>query len=158
MTSYDRLRIVRRWDRSGLSASAFAPVFGVTPRTLCSWRRQAKRRELTSSQAPARLVVLAPRDDRGEPAARSDRFESVEIVPTTVKVVVHEITVCWCVACRGHGGQAKPPPRPVPRRYAGASLLAQVAVGKFADHAPPCRQESMLARSGLDRSHATMCG
>jgi transposase len=89
--------------------------------------------------------------------ARS-RIESVEIVPATVKVVVHETPVYACVECRGQEARAPTPSRPLPKSYAGASLLAHVAVSKFADHAPLYRQEGMLARSGLDLSRSTMCG
>jgi transposase len=89
--------------------------------------------------------------------ARS-RVESVEIVPATVKVVVHETPVYACVECRGQEARAATPSRPLPKGYAGASLLAHVAVSKFADHAPLYRQEGMLARSGLDLSRSTMCG
>lgn len=89
--------------------------------------------------------------------ARS-RVESVEVVPAQVKVVVHETPIYECVECRGQEAQAAAPPRPLPKSYAGASLLAHVAVSKFADHAPLYRQEGMLARSGLDLSRSTMCG
>jgi transposase len=86
------------------------------------------------------------------------RVESVEVVPAQVRVVVHETPVYACVECRGQAARAAMPPRPLPKSYAGASLLAHVAVSKFADHAPLYRQEGMLARSGLDLSRSTMCG
>ncbi len=89
--------------------------------------------------------------------ARS-RVESVEVVPATVRVVVHETPTYACVECRGQEAKAAAPSRPLPKSYAGASLLAHVAVSKFADHAPLYRQEGMLARSGLDLSRSTMCG
>jgi transposase len=79
-------------------------------------------------------------------------------VPATVKVVVHETPIYECVECGGQEAQATAPSRPLPRSYAGASLLAHVAVSKMADHAPLYRQEGMLARSGLDLSRSTMCG
>jgi transposase len=59
---------------------------------------------------------------------------------------------------RRAASKAKKPSLPLPKSYAGASLLAYVAVSKFADHAPLYRQEGMLARSGLELSRSTMCG
>jgi transposase-like protein len=38
-----RRRILDRWDRSGLSAAAFAPSVGVTPWTLYAWRRRERK-------------------------------------------------------------------------------------------------------------------
>jgi len=43
--SSDRLRILHRWDRSRLSAAAFAPSVGLSAWTLYSWRRQARLAE-----------------------------------------------------------------------------------------------------------------
>ena len=61
MISPDRLRILDRWDRSGLSAAAFAPSVGLSAWTLYSWRRQARLAEAPSSASP--FVELSPRDE-----------------------------------------------------------------------------------------------
>lgn len=61
MISPDRLRIVDRWERSGLSAAAFAPSVGVSAWTLYAWRKKAQRSG--ASPAPPAFVELAPRDD-----------------------------------------------------------------------------------------------
>lgn len=89
--------------------------------------------------------------------ARTTR-EVVEIVPAQVKIIVHVTPVYACVECRGQVAKAKDPPLPLPKSYAGASLLAHVAVSKFADHCPLYRQEGMIARSGLELSRSSMCG
>ena len=47
--SSHRRRILDRWDRSGLSAAAFAPAVGVSPWTLYAWRR--RERELAAAAA-----------------------------------------------------------------------------------------------------------
>lgn len=86
------------------------------------------------------------------------RHEVVEIEPARLKVVVHETVHYLCPECSGQGVRARKPSLPLPKSYAGASLLAHVAVSKFADHCPLYRQEGMLARSGLDLSRSTMCG
>lgn len=88
--------------------------------------------------------------------ARSER-EVVEIVPAQVKVIRHIRPVYACPTCRGQIAKAPGPSLPLGKSYAGASLLALVAVSKFSDHAPLYRQEGMLARSGLDLSRSALC-
>jgi hypothetical protein len=39
MTRNDRVGPLDRWERSGLSAAAFAPFVGPSPWTLHAWRR-----------------------------------------------------------------------------------------------------------------------
>ena len=48
--------------------------------------------------------------------------------------------------------------RPIEKSTAGASLLAQVIVAKWADHQPLHRQEKMFERHGIDISRKTMGG
>jgi len=84
--------------------------------------------------------------------------EVIEIVPAQVKVIRHLRPVYACPSCPGQIAKAPAPALPLGKSYAGASLLALVAVSKFADHAPLYRQEGMLARSGLDLSRSTLCG
>lgn len=83
--------------------------------------------------------------------------EVVEVVPAQVKVIRHTRPVYACPSCRGQVIKAPAPALPLGKSYAGASLLAMVAVSKFSDHAPLYRQEGMLARSGLDLSRSTLC-
>lgn len=73
MISSDRLRILDRWDRSGLSAAAFAPSVGVSPWTLYSWRRQARLAAAPISGPP--FVELSPRDEPTRLASSAADFE-----------------------------------------------------------------------------------
>jgi transposase len=86
------------------------------------------------------------------------RHEVVEIEPAKVKVVVHETVHYLCPECGGKRVSGPKPSLPLPKSHASASLLAHVAVSKFADHAPLYRQEGMLARCGIEISRSTMCG
>lgn len=52
---------------------------------------------------------------------------------------------------------AERPAEGLPRCLAGPSLLAQVMVGKFADHQPLHRLEKMLKRSGVAIPRSSMC-
>jgi transposase len=66
--------------------------------------------------------------------------------------------VCKKYACACTVKTATKPPQPIARSVAGASLLAQVIVGKIADHLPVHRQGKMYARLGVDIADQTMCG
>jgi hypothetical protein len=53
---------------------------------------------------------------------------------------------------------ADKPPQPIEKSTAGASLLAQVIVSKYADHQPLHRQEKLFERHGVEISRKTMGG
>jgi hypothetical protein len=53
---------------------------------------------------------------------------------------------------------ASKPPQPIEKSTAGASLLAQVIVAKWADHQPLHRQEKIWERHGVEISRKTMGG
>jgi transposase len=53
---------------------------------------------------------------------------------------------------------AEKPPQPIEKGLAGPGLLAQVTVGKLADHLPLYRQEDIFARQGVHIARSTMCG
>ena len=57
--SPDRRRILDRWDRSGLSASAFAPLVGVSPWTLYAWRQRVRDGRLASGGGDGRVPSTA---------------------------------------------------------------------------------------------------
>jgi transposase len=52
---------------------------------------------------------------------------------------------------------APKPPQPIPGGLAGAGLLAQVIVNKYADHLPLYRLERIFARQGVIFTRQTMC-
>ena len=66
--------------------------------------------------------------------------------------------VCLKYACDCTVRSATKPPQPVEKSTAGASLLAQVIVAKWADHQPLHRQEKMFERHGIGISRKTMGG
>jgi transposase len=81
--------------------------------------------------------------------------ERYEYIPAQLTVIED---VCKKYACACTVRTATKPPQPIEKGIAGASLLAQVIVGKFADHLPLHRQEKMFARHGVDISRKSMCG
>ena len=84
-----------------------------------------------------------------------DTSERYEYVPAALTVVED---VCLKYACQCTVHTAGKPPQPIEKSTAGASVLAQVIVAKFADHLPLYRQEQMWARWGAELSRKTMGG
>jgi len=81
--------------------------------------------------------------------------ERYEYIPASMKVIQD---VCLKYACDCTVRTATKPPQPIEKSTAGASLLAQVIVAKWADHQPLHRQEKMFQRHGIEISRKTMGG
>jgi transposase len=81
--------------------------------------------------------------------------ERYEYIPAQF-IVIED--VCKKYACDCTIKTATKPPQPIAKSAAGASLLAQVIVGKFADHLPVHRQSKMFQRSGVEISDQTIGG
>jgi transposase len=82
--------------------------------------------------------------------------EQLEVIPATVQVLQHVRPKYACPACKTGVRIAPMPPAMVPKSLASPSLLAYVAVSKYADALPLYRQEAMLERAGIDLSRATL--
>jgi transposase len=82
--------------------------------------------------------------------------EQLEFVPATARVLVHVRPRYGCPACKTGVHAAPLPPQPIPKSLATPSLLAYVAVSKYADALPLYRQEQILGRLGIDLSRATL--
>ncbi len=61
-------------------------------------------------------------------------------------------------ACRDCEAISEPPApsHPIPRGFAGPSLLAMILVGKFGDHLPLNRQSAAFAREGVELDVSTL--
>ena len=81
--------------------------------------------------------------------------ERYEYIPASLKVIQD---VCLKYACDCTVKTATKPPQPIEKSTAGASLLAQVIVAKWADHQPLHRQEKIFGRHGVEISRKTMGG
>ena len=81
--------------------------------------------------------------------------EHYEYIPAQVIVIEN---VCKKYACSCTVKTATKPSQPIEKSNAGAGLLTQVIVAKYADHLPLHRQAKMFQRSGADFSVQTMCG
>jgi transposase len=81
--------------------------------------------------------------------------ERYEYVPASLTVIQE---ACLKYACACTVRTAGKPSQPIEKSIAGASLLAQVIVSKWADHLPLHRQEQMFARYGVAISRKSMGG
>jgi transposase len=81
--------------------------------------------------------------------------ERYEYIPAQMLVIED---VCIKYACACTVTTATKPLQPIEKSTAGASLLAQVIVAKYADHLPLNRQQKMFARLGVELSRQTLCG
>jgi transposase len=86
-----------------------------------------------------------------------DRSEMLDIVPAQLRVRVIRRPRYGCRACEGGVAQAPAPERPIDGGMATEALLAQVLVGKFADHLPLYRQSQIFARQGVELDRSTLC-
>ena len=75
--------------------------------------------------------------------------ERLEYVPASLKVI-EEVRAKYACSCGGALKTAPKPAQPIEKGLAGASLLAQVAVSKYADHCPLHRQEVIFRRHGVE--------
>ena len=81
--------------------------------------------------------------------------ERYEFIPAQV-IVIEDI--CKKYACACTVKTATKPSQPIEKSNAGAGLLTQVIVAKYADHLPLHRQAKMFRRWGVDLADQTLCG
>jgi len=81
--------------------------------------------------------------------------ERYEYIPAQLKVI-EDVRLKYGCDCTVK--TADKPPQPIEKSTAGASLLSQVIVSKFADHQPLHRQEKIFERHGVEISRKTMGG
>ncbi|MGH6951064.1 MAG: IS66 family transposase [Vitreimonas sp.] len=123
-------------------------------------RRKPKRGPLPAHLPRERVVVAAP---SACPCCGSDKLaklgedvtETLEVVPRQWKVIQHVREKWTCRACE----KIAQPPAPfhvIARGRAGASLLATILAGKYAQHLPLTRQGEAYAREGVDIGVSTM--
>jgi len=123
-------------------------------------RRRPKRKPFPEHLPRERVVVEAPASCGCCGSERlvklgEDVTETLEVIPRQWKVVQ---TVREKFSCRDCEGISQPPApfHPVPRGWAGPSLLAMILFEKFGCHQPLNRQAERYAREGIDLSLSTL--
>jgi transposase len=81
--------------------------------------------------------------------------ERYEYIPAQL-IVIEDVCKKYSCACTVK--TAGKPSQPIEKSTAGASLLTQVIVAKYADHLPLHRQGKIFRRFGAELSDRTMCG
>jgi transposase len=82
--------------------------------------------------------------------------EQLEFIPAQLRVLRHVRPKYACKTCRTGIHTAPLPPQPIPKSLASPTLLAHVAVSKYADGLPLYRQETMFRRLGIDLPRASL--
>jgi transposase len=80
-----------------------------------------------------------------------DRSERLDVIPAQYQVIVTRRPKYACRSCEGAVVQAPAPPRLIEGGLPTEQLVADVVVGKYADHCPLYRQAQILARQSLPR-------
>lgn len=123
-------------------------------------RVRRKPREFPA-HLPRETIVHAPAHCNCPECQRQMRMlgedvsEVLDYVPGYFKVLRHVRPKLSCARC-GVVVQQSAPSRPIARAMAGAGLLAQVMVAKYADHTPLYRQAGIYRRAGVELDRATM--
>ncbi|WP_294124334.1 IS66 family transposase [Sphingomonas sp.] len=148
----EELAAARAEDEAKAEAAG-VPVQGFT-------RRKAKRRNFPDHLPRRRVVHPAPASCPGCGSSKlskigEDITETLDVVPRQWLVTEHVREKFSCRACE----KISQPPAPfhvIARGFAGASLLAMMLVGKYANHQPLNRQSEQYAREGIELSVSTM--
>jgi transposase len=164
-----------QWEAEGRTPQQLAAELGLdendplAPEPEEAGRKRAKRRGHGRQQLPRSLTReriehelseaerACPNCARTMERIGEEVSERLEYVPASLKVI-EDVRAKYACSCGGTIKTAEKPAQPIAKGLAGASLLAQVAVAKYADHAPLHRQEVIFRRHGVELSRKTMCG
>ena len=123
-------------------------------------RRKPVKKAFPEHLPRERVVVEAPAACK---CCGSDRIvkmgeditETLEVVPRQWKVIQTVREKFTCRACEKIS-QSPAPFHPIPRGWAGPSLLAMIIFEKYGQHQPLNRQAERYAREGVDLSLSTL--
>ena len=86
----------------------------------------------------------------------SKTSKQVELIPMTIKVIVHVKKTYRCPNCQQGIKAAKLPPQPIPGSMASPVAIACVVGNKYVNSTPLYRQENDLGRYGLPITRSTL--
>jgi len=131
--------------------------------TSTAQRRGHGRRPLPASLERKRVVFDLQESQRQCPQCQTamrkigeDVSERLEFVPACLHVIEEVRPKYACSKGCGVVAASKPA-MPIEKGLPGPGLLAQVVVGKYADHLPLNRMEAIFQRHGAELSRQTMC-
>ena len=126
-------------------------------------RRRAGRRPLPS-HFPRHEVVydladadkVCPHDGTALAPIGADTSEQLDIVPASVRVLVHKRLKYACPCCEQWVKTAPMTAQPIPKSQASPGLLSFVAVSKYVDALPLNRQSKQFERIGVSLPRSTL--
>lgn len=132
--------------------------------TVKSHARKSKPRVTIPEHLPREEFVhdipesekVCPHDGTPLKSIGSDDHEQLEIIPAKIKVLRHKRLKYACPCCDNHIVTAKKPKQAIEKSIASASLLAYIAVQKYADALPLYRQSVMFKRIGIELDRTNM--
>ena len=140
------------------------PLESPTPVPAAAARSRRSRKPDYDQLPQVRIDHDVPEADKvcthcGEAKARigEDEARVLEFIPARFELHVHVLPKYACSHCRDGVVAPETPPRPLSGCIAGAGVLAQVVVSKFAEHSPLYRFEDMSTRYGLHLPRSTLC-
>jgi transposase len=143
-------------------ASKEAPEVEQEPKTK---RKGHGRKKPPASLPHIPLEHEVPEADKvcGQCACQKRRIgekvsEQLEYAQASMFVIDHIQPVYACPCCEQGVVVAPKPAQPIEKGLPGPGLMAQVVVGKYCDHLPLYRQESIFERYGVYISRKTMWG
>lgn len=142
-------------------------------------RGNPTRKPLSKDLPSVDTVIDIPESERfcaksGEPLVKigDEITEQLDLTPAKLFVqrTIRPKYICKCALCviaedapasdddSPRVKIAALPAQPIPKSFASPGLLAAIATAKYADALPLYRQESILARSGVDLTRQTIAG
>jgi transposase len=88
-------------------------------------------------------------------AGQFEEAEEIDVVERSFRIVRHRRQKYRC-ACGGCVETALGPPKLIPGGRYSVGFAAEVAIGKYVDHAPLARQVRQMARAGLEVTTQTL--
>lgn len=85
-----------------------------------------------------------------------DISEQLNYIPAKLEVIRHRCLKYACPCCDQHIASAKKPKQPIPKSFASAALLAQIATFKYVDGQPLYRQVQAFKRLGIELDTTTL--
>ncbi|WP_185235349.1 IS66 family transposase [Teredinibacter franksiae] len=132
--------------------------------TVKSYTRKRKPRVTIPDNLPREDIIhditetekVCPHDGSTLNIIGSEDHEQLEIIPAKIKVVRHKRLKYACPCCDNHIVTAGKPKQPIEKSIASPSLLAYIAVQKYADALPLYRQSEIFKRIGIELDRTNM--
>jgi transposase len=85
-----------------------------------------------------------------------EAHEQLDIIPASVRVLLHKRLKYACPCCEGYILTARKPAQPIEKSIASPGLLAHIAIQKYADALPLYRQSDIFKRIGIALDRTTL--